>query len=131
MAIRAVGTIFAVVCDMNFWVVVFLLGESSAPAPKGVVSDPAAVAGDLVRMVGPRDGAPMKPQPRPLTVPCRTTSCGLWPPTSGCVRERPLQDLPPGTPGRREGSGDPRISNSMTPDSTCITRRNRHDHHPS
>jgi mono/diheme cytochrome c family protein len=49
---------------MTFWIALFLSAAPSSPAPVQV-TDPAALAGDLVWMVGPRDGAPTKPQPRP------------------------------------------------------------------
>jgi mono/diheme cytochrome c family protein len=39
-----------------------VIGPGSAAAPP---SDPATVSGDLIWMVGPREGAPTRPQPRP------------------------------------------------------------------
>jgi mono/diheme cytochrome c family protein len=60
------GTVFAVRVGMTRWLALVLvapfLGDESAARR---VSDPAAVAGDLVWMIGPAEGAPTKPQPRP------------------------------------------------------------------
>jgi mono/diheme cytochrome c family protein len=60
------GTFFAMASPMTLRIALLLLGPLMGGDGKSSrVPDPGTTAGDVIWMVGPREGSPIKPQPRP------------------------------------------------------------------